>query len=185
MDVGLEAVKWISEHTRAEFENGDVSEDEMIDSAIAYSWSHFAFTPNFTFQSEIEQQLANGTLREVKGNFIPIPLFLPNETVFPEGYCNIASPVLAQRIHKANVLEGITPTLIRGGYGEYERAYSLYCKYQHTFVMLGRTSLSDKTIVDITADQFDFQAPSVYIGPLQNPWTDDPRFEDIDTGYGL
>jgi hypothetical protein len=185
MNVGLEDVRLIADRTRAEFENGDVSEDEMIDSLIGYSWVRYAFTADYAPRSAIEQKLANGTLREVKGNLVPVPLFLANEEVFPRGYCNIASPVLAQRIQQANVLEGLSPTLIWGGYGEYGRAYSSFSKYQHTFVMLGRTSLSDKTIVDITADQFDSQAPPVYVGPLQNPWTDDPRFEDIDTGYGF
>jgi hypothetical protein len=185
MDLRLKEIKRLSQYTRVEFEKGAISEDEMIESAIRYSWSRYSFPVDFTSRPDIEKELANGKLREHEGTLIPVPLFLPNETDFPKGYCNIASPVLAQRIHQANIFEELTPTLIHGGYGEYERAYSSYSRYPHTFIMLGRTSLSEKTIVDITADQFDYQAPSVYVGPLQSPWTDNPNFEDLDTGYGF
>jgi hypothetical protein len=64
--------------------------------------------------------------------------------IFPNGNCGLASLYLRKKLGGE---------IIQGKYGEYD----------HTFLV------ADKTVIDITADQFG--GPEVYVGPLQPPWS--------------
>ncbi|MBU6214561.1 hypothetical protein KGM48_01830 [Patescibacteria group bacterium] len=64
--------------------------------------------------------------------------------IFPDGNCGLASLYLQKRLGGE---------VTQGKYGEYD----------HTFLV------ADKTVIDITADQFG--GPKVYVGPLQPPWS--------------
>lgn len=43
-----------------------------------------------------------------------------------------------------------------------------YGKEDHTFLLIEEDGLKQKTVVDITSDQYG--GPCVYVGPLQYPW---------------
>jgi hypothetical protein len=65
--------------------------------------------------------------------------------IFPNLNCGIASVYLKHVLKKGKI--------VQGSYGS----------QNHTFLLI------DKTIIDITADQYG--GPSVYVGPLKYPWS--------------
>jgi hypothetical protein len=71
---------------------------------------------------------------------------------FPTLACGIASAYVRYRLGRGRIVQG------------------RFAGHPHTFVLV------DKTIVDITSDQYG--GPRVYVGPLRRPWLLGPATED-------
>ncbi|TAH33480.1 hypothetical protein EYC59_05110 [Candidatus Saccharibacteria bacterium] len=184
MSIDLEGVRAVAEQTRADFEQGAVLEDEIVESALVTDRMHiFAARLASPSMEAYERGVADGTLRKVGRYFLPVPLVSPDRK-FPHDACEMASSVLAARLIGAKVLGDKKPEIAEGGWGvdSYTSDGNYTFSNPHTFINLGFVHLAPtakacETILDITADQFDPNIPPVYLGPLKDPWTTAPLFE--------
>lgn len=179
MSTDLVGVRAVATEARHDFENGLVTDDEVIQAGLATDRIHI-FTARLVSPSReaYEQGVAAGTLKKVGRYFLPVPLVSP-ERIFPHYACEMASSVLTARLVKARVLGEGKPEIVEGGWGvdEYTSDENYTFNNPHTFIHLGATAIARETILDITADQFDPNIPPVYLGALKEPWTASPLFE--------
>ncbi len=174
--IGVEKIKSIALDTRRDFENGRVLGEEIIEAALAFG-GLYPIAYHSSNRSKRQEMIRKGQLVVVGRTDIKVPLV--NEKTFPKYHCDIATPVLAQRLTVSGALGDNTAEIISGGCGEDTSAAdptSFYDNY-HRFIGVGETVLGDDTIVDITADQFGGRLPAVYVGPIMEPWTRSPRIE--------
>ncbi len=177
--IGVEKIKSIALDTRRDFENGRVLDEEIIEAALAFG-GLYPIAYRSSDRSKRQEMIREGQLVVVGRTDIKVPLV--NEKTFPKNHCDIATPVLAQRLTVAGALGDNTAEIIAGGCGEDTSATdptSYYDNY-HKFLGIGETIIGYDTIVDITADQFGRIFPSVYVGPLISPWTRYPRIEQYE-----
>lgn len=181
MIQSLDGVEDIARTARRDFEAGLVSDDEIIAAAIAVGAEHgisYGLSALGGPEKRKETARINAGELVLAGRYLfRVPLVADRS--FPKGCCDVASRVLAHRLLEADVLENNTAKIIEGGCGEDEDTFdpTSYYDNPHTFVGIGETALGRRTIVDITADQFRIGLPEVYVGPLESPWTDDPKLE--------
>ncbi len=178
-EESLATIKQIAWDTRRDFEHGKVSDDEIIEAAIAFR-ALFYISKRIGYDTQTTDGLRKVEAPPFSPYYVSTPLVnldpSSGRKVFPEGHCVIAASVLASRIEKVD--KGETDIII-GGCGEDKDAMDP-CSYYHnphTFVGLGRTQLGYDTIADITGDQFPEIGTPVYVGPLADPWTREPQFE--------
>lgn len=170
----LDLVREVAEETRADFERGLVMDEEVLEAATIYNEGHSIRSlgpPRGLTEEEAAQYYFVGTYRLRK------PLVQPE--IFPKSHCDIATLVLRRRVEAAGIDGESTLEIIHGGCGEDMNPIDM-CHYYHnyhTFLGLGHTILGRDIIVDITGDQFREVTQPVYIGPLVDPWTRDPRID--------
>lgn len=78
---------------------------------------------------------------------------------FPDEACQVATDELRHRLGFGKIIDGSYVVTEPGGRKEVVR---------HEFLDLGKTDIAEKTIGDISADQFG--GPSVYVGEWREPW---------------
>jgi hypothetical protein len=176
MIQSLASIERIAASTRRDFEKGAVTDDEIIAAAIALD-ATYGISAYARDQGEEEARIKAGELVRADRHVFRVPLVADRR--FPKGCCDVASRVLGYRLLEAGALEGNKPEIISGGCEEDTDTFdpTSYYHNPHTFVGIGETALGRRTIADITADQFRTGLPPVYIGPLVDPWTDDPNLE--------
>lgn len=173
----LSNVERIAASTRRDFERGAVTDGEIIKAAIALDAAYGISTYAPHGEEGEKAKIEAGELIRVDRHLFRVPLVANRR--FPEGCCDVASRVLGYRLLEAKALEGRMPEIISGGCEEDTDTFdpTSYYHNPHTFVGIGGTALGRRTIADITADQFGTGLPPVYVGPLEDPWTDDPNLE--------
>jgi hypothetical protein len=172
----IEPIREVAVQLRSDFEHGLVTDEEILEAAIAY---------DEVYSIRDHKDRARLTDEEVlKFYQVGVRKWLVRKNIvrpeqFPRGYCNESTLVLRRRIEAADLLGDNRAEIIYGGCGEDEPILdaSRYWNKIHTFLGIGHTTLGRDTIVDITGDQFREVSEAVYIGPLVDPWTRDPRIE--------
>jgi hypothetical protein len=79
---------------------------------------------------------------------------------FPDEACQVATDELLHRIGYGEIINGSYQLTGRRAFNDF---------WPHEFLDVGKTSLADRTILDITADQFG--GPAIYIGEWIRPWS--------------
>ena len=172
----LDPIREVATQLRSEFERGLVTDEEILEAAIAYNDVSSISTlgpPRELTEEEAAQYYIVGRIKS------RVPKPITNASRFPGGHCDAATLVLRSRIETADLMENNLAEIIHGGCGEDGLALDLtrYWHNYHTFLGIGHTALGRDTIVDITGNQFIEVREAVYLGPLVTPWTRDPRIE--------
>ncbi len=176
-DTSLEAIRSVAIMTRRDFEQGAVTDAEILEAAIALDAITLIADVHLT-DKLVEGKSELATPRPTNPHFayfIRPSLWRPD--MFPLKQCRPATILLAKRITDIGIVGLEVEIVEEGGCGEDKDSLdpSSYFDNLHTFTSIGKTSLGEDTIVDITGDQFKEVKESVYIGPLQFPWTRTPR----------
>ncbi len=79
---------------------------------------------------------------------------------FPDEACQVATDELKHRLGFGEIIDGSYVVTDSGGHESFER---------HEFLEVGRTDRAERTIVDISADQFG--GPPLYVGAWIRPWS--------------
>ncbi len=173
-DISLEAIRKVAVTTHHDFERGAVTDAEILEAAIALNAVALIAEVHLASKN-IGGRVKLATPRPTNPHFayfIRPRLWRPD--MFPLKQCRPATILLAKRITDLDIEVEI---IEEGGCGEDKDSLdpSSYFDNLHTFAGIGKTSLGEDTIVDITGYQFKEVDEPVYMGPLQYPWTRTPR----------